>query len=554
MTTTSTITAIANDLLERWESAIRKFQNSPARETTALLPTALDLYQMGCVLHTTNSNMHGLASSKLVHKNNLERCCRLYLQALPETYRTKVFLDLDQSFRNVLQATGDTDDEGRTQAIDAMNQLYSVLTKSSIKSSLVAILSSWNIDTLSSLVEIFRNTNNPSILSLLEIYLLNTNEFEKLLPALHLLQETVWDELTKSIEKHNRHWKEQLVSNFDLGNYNHDNAQKDYLTMMLANSHSEEAKIAKQSQITASQKKLTTKPAASTASPLFSHNPTSTKGAAEDEIQRRIDHIRAVLPHLGEGFIEIALSQHQGNVETTMAQLIDEEQWPETWKSMDYRNLPRSHDKQVAARMKQEEEAAKQVTKAIVRETDRRQEELALLLERVAVVDEYDDDYDDQYDDIMGEGANAVPDNFLYDDFDAIRAYNTTLKSVEAESAFWNENRNTNRPPRKNDDRSMSTIEQDEPHDGQGNQAKQYRGPDKMRGGRIPGRGRGREGRGQQQQQPKKKSNDPASTTDHPSGGIPSKNKPNLRAKSHKLDKRREQQKKAQAKRSDGGM
>jgi hypothetical protein len=395
---------------------------------------------------------------------------------------------------------------------------------------------------------------------------MNTMEFEKLLPALHLLQDTLWDDLTKSIEKHNRRWKEQLVSNFlDIAGKNNDPAQTEYLTMMLANSHSEEAKIAKQSHTASLQKKQkTTAVAAASTKVLFDDR---RRKGADDEIQRRIDQIRAVLPHLGEGFIEMALAQFQGNVETTIAHLIvDEDQWPETWKRLDYRNLPRSRDKQqlVATKLKQEEEDAKKITKAVIRETDRRQEELALLLERVAIVDEYNDDYDDQYDDMIGKGAsNAVPDHFLYDDYDAIRAYNTTLKSVEAESAFWDENRNTNRPPRKVDGRSitadMPTIEQEEDDEQQqqkGSQTKQYRGPDKMRGGRIPGRGRGREGRGQQQQQqqPKKNSNDQA-TTNTSEGKEPStKNKPNLRAKSHKLDKRREQQKKAQAKRSAGGL
>jgi hypothetical protein len=154
--------------------------------------------------------------------------------------------------------------------------------------------------------------------------------------------------------------------------------------------------------------------------------------------------------------------------------------------------------------------------------------------------DEYNDDYDDQYDGIGDDGGMAGGiggmDDGLYDvdvhnvhqkydrgsaknEQEMWRKYNRLVKDVDSESAFWvsislvrsllflqsavlclrlthivygidlqEENRNTNREGRPNksnggDNRKASTEGDDE----EGNQEKQYRGPDKGRGGRVIG-------------------------------------------------------------------
>ena len=100
--------------------------------------------------------------------------------------------------------------------------------------------------------------------------------------------------------------------------------------------------------------------------------------------------------------------------------------------------------------------------------------------------DEYDDDYDDQWDD-GGFGA-VTTDTGLYDnddDYTAIKTYNRVYRELEAEDEFWQESCNTNH---------MSTTAA-AASSSSNTGKKSYRGPDKMRGGRIIhsfGRGSGR--------------------------------------------------------------
>jgi hypothetical protein len=131
--------------------------------------------------------------------------------------------------------------------------------------------------------------------------------------------------------------------------------------------------------------------------------------------------------------------------------------------------------------------------------------------------------------------ANVDVELYDTDNYDAIRTYNRTMKQVETEQQFWNSNRNTN-------SRNTSALIQ-----GNGTEnnveieAKVYRGPDLMRGGRTPG-GRGGGGRGSI-----KKGEETAKPTKNDTADA---SKPNLRHKARVLDKRRDQQKKAQTKRT----
>ena len=216
---------------------------------------------------------------------------------------------------------------------------------------------------------------------------------------------------------------------------------------------------------------------------------------------------------------------------------------------------------------------------------------------------EYDDDYDDQYDyDVhyfvdasnyrMDATFNDDNDNDVQPsppssaaahpgkmDYDAIRTYNRTMKDIESDQEYWNHNRNMNRntttTPTMNSESSDRTG------------AKQYRGPDLMRGGRTPnpnntppptnanssssggaaaGRGRGgrggNNGRGRgamsgKSSQPPTLTNTNTSTTASTNAAVNTKPTPppvvsNLRHKARVLDKRRDQQKKEQMKRTGG--
>jgi hypothetical protein len=256
--------------------------------------------------------------------------------------------------------------------------------------------------------------------------------------------------------------------------------------------------------------------------------PTTTKMlkpvSATDELDRRIDQVHTLLPDLGAGFIETALSHYQGNVETTVSMLFgDSSLLPPALRVID-RHLPR---RKKANSNKQEEEELAAEAKQVVKDRmalERKQEEeryRALLYvaqkeeqeqrhqnvqqqggqEGSAIVattyhGEYDDDYDDQYDD-MEDGGLGGADSGWYDtggnndttsDYDKVRLYNQVARHEEAEGAFWEENRNTNRlGSNKNDKGKNGNIGGADDDDEGGAAGNKFRGPDKIKGGRVIG-------------------------------------------------------------------
>jgi hypothetical protein len=73
------------------------------------------------------------------------------------------------------------------------------------------------------------------------------------------------------------------------------------------------------------------------------------------------------------------------------------------------------------------------------------------------------------------EGTGGA-DSGVYTNYESVRTYNLVLKNVEQEQSFWEESRNTNRS--SGDLKKNKGVEKD------------YRGPDRIRGGRIPDAGR----------------------------------------------------------------
>jgi len=269
-----------------------------------------------------------------------------------------------------------------------------------------------------------------------------------------------------------------------------------------------------------------------------------TETTSKTETQRtmtdiQIEHIKSILPVLGEGYIEEALKCYNHDVERTLEALLQVSEGGQN-SNIHPRlltipnNLPRklkeSTDQYSANVNLHRGNSAKddgkehlQVQKKHIRHAEQQAEEEAFLIDSVSrslgglrvaeddeddelisgMKDEYNDDYDDQYDGI-GDGGLGDMDDGLYDvdvhnvhqkydrggaknDQQMWRKYNNLIKDVDSESQFWEDNRNTNRTG------SNQTG---------GN--KNF-GPDKGRGGRVIGpdgkylpikRG-GKKGRGQ---------------------------------------------------------
>jgi hypothetical protein len=228
---------------------------------------------------------------------------------------------------------------------------------------------------------------------------------------------------------------------------------------------------------------------------VVSHQQSGQPQQNMTEIQ--IGHIKAVLPDLGEGFIEEALKVYNNDVERTLDALLqlDDSTIHPRLASLP-RNLPRklkdlpehytanvNMHRGATAKDDGKEHVARQ--KQYIREVERRAEEEAYLVENVSRAlgglrvqeiggndndnadhdefgavnnNEYDDDYDDQYDGIGDDGGMAGGigglDEGLYDvdvhnvhqkysresaknEQEMWRQYNKLIKGVDAESQFW---------------------------------------------------------------------------------------------------------------------
>ena len=576
-------TAAANEILTEWETSLKTFRGHK-KSAAALLPSALQLYKLGLFLDAVqrmDSSPSAAASQQ--EYAALQRGYHELLRALPAEYRESLWRDLHRAFWGVLRGDSMVAVDVR-EALQSVSQLVEGSSLAAQSSKLVA-----SIEDLSTLLDCYVKSDSDDkstrscILSLFGNYLLHSPEaaeYEQLLPALHCLQQEshVWNELVAHLNAQDRrhhhhhrnhHWKERVLRKF-----NDDESQQEYLTSLLATGgHAEEEMLAQQLsrnsiRSSSNNKKKPGVIAAAT-------NQPQTTTTADQEIQRRIDQVKAVLPDYGDGFVETALAASRGDVEATVAQLLnDESQWPAILRATD-RKLPRrKHDFASSKQQQEREEAeAKAIARATLAAAERQQEQEAFMVDLVmrtgagdddknnvendrnddddgdsggdddiAQVQashsnyEYNDDYDDQYDDLDGVGNT---DAGLYDNYDAVRVYNQALKQVGVEQSFWEQERNTNLSQKVASSRGKK---------------KDNFGPDRMKGGRIPGqRGRGGRGGGRGGAGDGGAASLAASSQSGGGGSEGNKGasgKPNLRQKARKLDKRREQQKKAQVKRS----
>jgi CUE domain len=222
------------------------------------------------------------------------------------------------------------------------------------------------------------------------------------------------------------------------------------------------------------------------------------KTTAADELDRRIDQVKQILPHLGEGFIEAALSLHQADVERTVATLLnDPSQYPSALQILDS-TLPRRkkdnvQDDQASAEearqlvkervaLEEQKEAARYQALLYVtqqQQQDQQEQEVRSHVHH-QYQNEYNDDYDDQYDEVDIR-LGSIDDGFTMDnDFEQVKLYNQLVRDDEAEDSFWKDNRNTNRQQQQQG-KSRSKSPKDTDGD------KQFRGPNKIKGGRVLG-------------------------------------------------------------------
>jgi hypothetical protein len=588
MTTTTTTTTddddAATQLVQQWETILSSANASGGKDggsgNTAnvnVVPSTVQMYKLGTILHALDRKH---AASPAV--TNVRQGYHLLLDALPLKHRRAIFEELHQGVQLLIQEKYKSDSAGQSSIHNIQSALESLagLYRSS---PLPAESTDQPLETMASLASFYskidKNTKGNKnananerqqltqqqhlqslILSLLSQFLWakTTVDWEQLLAVIDRIQQEdnmqVWKDLTEWETERDSDWIVKIASRYP------EETQYDYLFNMLSSEQTDtETGSYKDKDSVLPQEKQAPKPT-----------------VQKDEIQRRIDQVRQVLPDLGEGFVETALSYYKGNVEQTVQVLLDDpgRAWPASLQTMD-RTLPRRHRNVTTAK---EEEEAKLAAKATLRAVVRQQREEAAAVDVVLRTspatekDEYNDDYDDQYDDTEGFG-NA--DSGLYDDYETVRTYNRVLQGVEQEQSFWEESRNTNRSGG------------DAPKKNQGGGEKDYRGPDKGRGGRVPyaerggggdagrgggpargggsgpgrapgrGRGKGRGGGGAGAGPAASKTDgdgnangSAAKKGDADNADSKATDRPNPKQKARQLANRRDQQKRAQTKRS----
>jgi hypothetical protein len=537
-------------ILDEWYNSL---QGAKSSNFESLLPSALQLYHLGILLHRLST----------LHDNrqwsNVRNAYHALMQTVPANYTKHVLADLSDSLTSVLQdatSTGSTITDTWHEGVSGLQSISELYDGSQVAQEVAC--DCWSIEQLSVLINVNDSNGdkrNPAsanvdryIITILCAYLLSVSDFELMLPFLDVVRQnsTLWEKMVdRLVSLYDQRWKSLVTRRFT------DESQLEYLASLLDDGRPGPNTLPP------------TRPNTIGVDRAKPGRIQSIKVSPEQEIQRRIDRVRAVLPHLGEGFVEMALSHWRANVEETVAKLLesDESHWPIQLRVTD-RNLPRRHDKNAGSTLAAEEAEAKEIAKVAIRAAADQAEYEARMVATVMSLDErkgasdkrtvrhdeYDDDYDDQYDDLDGFG-NA--DGGLYDDYEAVLVYNRVAKQEEAEMLYWEQSRSSNRSPgprnHERDDQSQLLPETSE---------RKYRGPDKMRGGRIPGRHGGRSGLGGRHgNQSTNNSNGDQTvpnSTGRPSANAPadassnaSGAKPNLRQKERHLGKRRDQQKKA---------
>jgi hypothetical protein len=444
-----------SELIKAFEAkAVSLQEKKNGGKPLQLLPTPFQLFQLGKVLFETEAQSTHQALLTSYHS---------LLDQLPECYlRQVLFHDLNLAFQAA--------DDDSVEAIHAICGLYTDTP--------LACRAGFSVDVcrrISCVYDTLRNRQDhdhecTALLRTLSSLLLvgglldsNGDEDTQLRRIMEVAEALTEDEHNACLGDL-MEWQEQtmptrtllatLKSKFE------ETPQREYMLLMLQSSP-KTSDLKGTTAITSKQSQSTTFP---------------KKVSAASEIQRRIQQVHNVLPDLGEGYIETALSCFQGDVSKTVAFLLegqtDSSSLPPALQRIDSK-LPARHVETTPNSYSLNDEEARLATKVRLAQMERVQEQEAYALTVVGNSNEYDDDYDDQYDGLDGGGELGGGDGESYDvDLDTIRTYNRATRQAEAEDQFWEESRNTNRQ---------------KPQTDRASEAKTYSGPDKGKGGRVIG-------------------------------------------------------------------
>jgi hypothetical protein len=417
--------ALISELIESLESVPT---NSNGK---SILPSPIQFFRLGLVLHDLQQReAHDDGRAIQQHYSEL-------LERMPSQYLTQVvFRELNASFSAIAAASNIPDNDLKV-AIESISGLYN--------SSSLACQLGWSLDLCSSLASIYdqiQQQNNSQHVALSDEKVLiilsslvmdgllvicegddEENQLRRLLEVVKILTTDTKSNVLGNLLA----WQEQAESSQTLirvvQSRFEESPQREYLLMMLQVSRDEVDQVNVQAASTmerASSQQLVT--------PI-----TSPKDPAV-EIRRRVQQVRDVLSDLGEGYIETVLSYFQGDVQRTIAALLegDASELPPALRMIDQK-LP-ARRRETPKRLEEADDEARRIVKERLAEQDRKEEAEAVAFN--TVLGEYDDDYDDQYDGMDGGEALGNADSGLYD-YDMIRTYNKVALQIEREDAFW---------------------------------------------------------------------------------------------------------------------
>mmetsp|Transcript_21582 Transcript_21582/g.32770 ORF Transcript_21582/g.32770 Transcript_21582/m.32770 type:complete len:521 (-) Transcript_21582:443-2005(-) len=424
------------------------------------LPSLMDFYRLGLVLYD---------DSKIPPK--AAKAFESYLQLLPLPFLSQIMLGLSEAFSAGIESSDTASTSTASQSIcgllrfapTACQAAYSILLCSKLSVAYEKLQESEeDLLLCSALLETLYSLLRHGLLAATSV---KDEEQEELLKrSMDVVQALTED-------SKNTYFGDMITSNASfLGileqNLNQ-SAERDYLFQMIQSSPKASDFVAA-SNIPMLQDEKQRPELPAEAPPVD----------ARTEIQRRVDQVHAVFPDYGAGYIESALSHFGGDVSRTVSALCDDPSaLPPALQMLD-KKLP-ARKKETATSTKSyefDDKQAKKIAKERLQEMER-QEEIEACAVRMLSTDEYNDDYDDQYDGLDG-GNNVGGAGGTYDDVDlnTIHTYNRVAKQAEQEDRFWQDSRNTNRQPAKK--------ENNEKGEGDG---RVYRGPDKIKGGRVIG-------------------------------------------------------------------
>jgi CUE domain len=428
-----------------------------------LLPTPLDLYRLGLALHD------------LPQESDLIAAYDAYLQTFPQSFLSSIMKELTRAFGDVVLNA----DSGMDDIRKAVLSIGGLCCHSGI-----ACQAGYSIELCSTLASVYctfskrsneyeteRETMKQTLNHLLSRGLLkmltNMDQEIALQRTMELAQAMTADDkntfLGDALQSSDGSFVVSIRKLFD-----ETPGEREYLIRMLESSP-------KASDFVIGQLK--------NAPPASAPTPPIAKIDSQTEIERRIQQVKDVLPDLGDGYIETALSCFGGDVSSTVTALLDPTSLPPTLQFIDSKLPARRKETAKSTAYELNDQEMRTVVKERFATMERIQEAEAFAL--TAVHNEYDDDYDDQYDGMDADGDLGGKGS-TYDDVDIshVKIYNRIARETEREQEFWEESRNTNRQRKQ-----QPTVRKEKSDDDDDDKevGKVYRGPDKIKGGRPLG-------------------------------------------------------------------